>query len=86
MKRMILRKTLSAAASIGATIVAASAMAQSQGGYGTGSGMMGSNGSSWMDSYGAGMMGGGYGGIWLPVLLVIAVAGLVAWIVAQKKK
>jgi len=76
MKRMNLRRTLGAAALIGGTIVAASALAQSQGGYG--SGMMG--------GYGAGWMGGGYGGIWLPVLLVVAVAGLVAWVVAQKKK
>jgi hypothetical protein len=82
MKRVILRKILSATAMIGGTIVATSALAQSQGSYGpgngTGSGMMGGYGGSWM--------GGGYGGIWLPVLLVIAVAGLVAWIVAQKKK
>ena len=76
MKRMNLRRTLGAAALIGGTIVAASALAQSQGGYG--GGMMG--------GYGAGWMGGGYGGIWLPVLLVVAVAGLVAWVVAQKKK
>jgi uncharacterized membrane protein len=73
MKRMNLRKTLGAAALIGGTIVAASALAQSQGGYG--SGMMG--------GYGAGWMGGG---IWLPVLVVVVVAGLVAWVVAQKKK
>ena len=86
MKRISLRKTLSTTALIGGTIVAASALAQSQGGYGTGSGMMGSNTSGWMGGSGAGWMGGGYGGIWLPVLLVIVVAGLVAWIVAQKKK
>lgn len=80
MKRINLRKTLNAAVLIGGTIVAASALAQSQGssGYGMGSGMMGGYGASWM--------GGGYGGIWLPVLLVIVVAGLVAWIVAQKRK
>ena len=74
MKHMNLSKTLSTAALIGGTIVATSAVAQSQGGYG----MMG--------GYGAGWMGGGYGGIWLPVLLVVVVAGLVAWIVAQKRK
>lgn len=80
MKRMNLRKTLSAALLIGGPIVATSALAQSQGGYGMGSGGM-------MGSYGAGWMGGGgYGGFLLPVLLVVVVAGLVAWIVAQKKK
>jgi len=76
MNRMNLRGTLNAAVLIGGTMAAASALAQSQGGYG--SGMMG--------GYGPGWMGGGYGGVWLPVLLVIAVVGLVAWVVAQKKK
>ena len=28
----------------------------------------------------------GYGGIWLPLLLAVAVAGLVAWMVRQKGK
>jgi hypothetical protein len=42
-------------------------------------GMM--NGGAW----GGGWMGG-YGGIWGPVLLVIVIAGLVAWIVKQKGK
>lgn len=83
MKRMNLGKALSTAILIGGSIVATSALAQSQGGYGpgngTGSGMMGGG-------YGGGWMGGGYGGIWLPVLLVVVIAGLVAWIVAQKKK
>jgi ABC-type cobalamin transport system permease subunit len=37
----------------------------------------------WMNGYGA---MGGYGGIWVPTLLVIAVVGLVAWIVMQKRK
>ena len=37
----------------------------------------------WMNGYGA---MGGYGGIWVPTLLVIAVVGLVAWIVTQKRK
>jgi len=83
MKRMNLSKNLSAAALIGGTIVAASALAQSQGGYGPGNDM-GSGGM--MGGYGFNWMGGGYGGIWLPVLLVIVVAGLVAWIVAQKRK
>jgi uncharacterized membrane protein len=84
MKRVILRKILSAAAMIGGSIVAASALAQSQGGYGPGNGM-GSGGM--MGGYGAGWMGGGgYGGFLLPVLLIVVVAGLVAWIVAQKRK
>lgn len=39
------------------------------------------NGGIWS----AGWMGG-YGGIWMPILLVIVVIGLVAWIVAQKGK
>lgn len=71
MKRMNLKRTLSNALLIGGPILATSASAQSQGGYGMDSGMMG---------------GGGYGGFLLPVLLVVIVAGLVAWIVVQKKK
>ena len=39
------------------------------------------NGGMW----GGGWMGG-YGGIWVPTLLVIVVVGLVAWIVTQKRK
>jgi hypothetical protein len=78
-----LRKTLNAAALIGGTIMAASALAAApQGAYGFGYGqdsdMMGGQGAGWMD--------GGYGGIWLTVVLVIVVAGLVAWIVAKKRK
>ncbi len=38
-----------------------------------------------MGGYGAGWMGG-YGGIGVTVLLVIVVAGLVAWVVTQKRK
>jgi uncharacterized membrane protein len=89
MKRMNLSKILGAAIFIvmGGPVVAASTLAQSQGSYGPGngngmgSGMMGGG-------YGGGWMGGGYGGIWLPVLLllVIVVAGLVAWTVAQKRR
>ena len=75
MKQMQLRKTLSAAVLIGGPIVASSALAQSQGGYGMGTGMMGGYG--WM---------GGYGGMWLPILLVAVVAGLVGWIIGQKRK
>lgn len=83
MKHMNVRNTLSAAAMIGGSIVAASAFAQpSQGGtYGPGNGM----GSGMMDGSGIGWMGG-YGGTWVMVLLVIVVAGLVAWVVAQNKK
>ena len=37
------------------------------------------NGGNW----GSGWMGG-YGGIWMPILLVIAVVGIVVWIVKRK--
>jgi hypothetical protein len=83
MKRTNVRRTLSAALSAGGSILAASAFAQpSSGGTygpgnGMGSGMMGGDGFGWF---------GGYGGMWLPLLLVILVAGLVAWFVAQNKK
>lgn len=74
--------TLNAAVLIGATIVGNTVLAQpSQSGNGPGYGM----GPGMMDGYGAGWMGG-YGGIWLPFLLVIVVAGLVAWIVKSKGK
>ena len=80
MKRMNLSKILSAAVLIGGPIAAASALAQSQGGYGPGPGGM-------MGGYGAGWMGGyGFGGMWLPVLVVAVVAGVVAWVVTQKRK
>ena len=39
------------------------------------------NGGMW----GTGWMGG-YGGIWLPILVVIVAVGLVAWVVKQKGK
>jgi hypothetical protein len=48
---------------------------QGQGGYGPG--MMGGYGAGWM---------GGYGGLLVPILLVLAVAGLVVWFVKQKSK
>ena len=38
------------------------------------------NGGGW---YGGGM--GGFGGVWIPILLVVIV-GLLAWIVMQKRK
>ena len=79
MKRMNLKRTLSTALLICGPIVTTSALAQSQGGYGMGSGGM-------MGGYGAGWMGGGYGGIWVPILLVAVVAGVVAWVVTQKRK
>ena len=37
-------------------------------------------------SWGMGWMGAGYGGFWLPVLLVIVVVGAVVWGVKQKGK
>jgi uncharacterized membrane protein len=48
---------------------------QGQGGYGP----------SMMGGYGAGWMGG-YGGLLVPILLVLAVVGLVVWVVKQKSK
>lgn len=39
------------------------------------------NGGTW----GFGWMGG-YGGVWMPILLVIVVVGLVVWVVKQKGK
>ena len=59
MKRMNLRKTLSAVALIGATIVGASALADPpQGAYGMGPGMMGGGGYGPGYGMGTGMMGG----------------------------
>lgn len=85
MKRTDLRKTLSTAALIGGTIVTAGALAQSQGGN-AGTGMMGGNGGGWMGGYGSSWMGGYGGAMWVPLLLVIVVAGIVAWLVSQKNK
>jgi len=51
------------------------AQGPAQGGYGPG--MMGGYGAGWM---------GGYGGLLVPILLVLAVAGLVVWFVKQKGK
>jgi len=46
--------------------------------------MNGATGSDgWMNGYGA---MGGYGGIWVPTLLVIVVVGFVAWVVTQNRK
>ena len=38
------------------------------------------NGGAWGDSW-----MGGYGGIWMPILMAIVVVALVVWIVKQKK-
>lgn len=35
-------------------------------------------------TWGHGWMGG-YGGIWMPILLVVVVVALVVWVVKQKK-
>ena len=82
MKHFNLRKNLNTAAWIGGTILSASALADTHQG---GSGMMGGSGTGWMGNYGTGWMGG-YGGIWVLILLVAVVAGIVGWIIAQKKK
>jgi hypothetical protein len=89
MKHMNIDRILSVAVLTGGAIVAASALAdpaQGADGSGMGSTGMGSGmGSGMMNGYGGGWMGG-YGGIWVTVLLVIVVAGLVAWVVRQKRK
>jgi hypothetical protein len=77
MNRMNLRKNLNAAVLIAGTIMATSALADTEGSFGMGSGMMGGYGTGWM---------GGYGGIWVPILLVAVVASLAGWIIAQKRK
>lgn len=64
MKRTNLRRTLGAAVLIGGAIFAVSAMAQMQGAYGHGYGMMGGYGQGQGYNMGPGMMGGygqGYG-------------------------
>ena len=66
-------KTLLALA-VGSAPLLASGIALAQGGN-----MM--NGGGW----GIGWMGG-YGGIWVPILLVVVVAGVVAFIVQRKGK
>lgn len=43
------------------------------------------SGSTMNDSMGGGGWMGGYGGYWMPVLLVVVV-GLVVWIVMQKRR
>jgi hypothetical protein len=76
MKRMNLRKNLNTIVLIAGTIMAASALADTQQG-GDGTGMMSGYDTGWI---------GGYGGIWVPILLVAVVAGLVGWIVAKTGK
>ena len=65
---------------------------QGQGQDAYGPGMMGGQGQGqgtygpgMMYGYGAGWMGG-YGGIWLAIVLVLLVAGLVAWRVKQRRQ
>jgi hypothetical protein len=59
--------------SLAAALVSASGTALAQGGHMMNDGFWGGG---WM---------GGYGGPWVPIL-VVAVVGLVAWIVVQKRK
>jgi hypothetical protein len=70
MKRMILGKTISTVLATGGSM---SAFAQSLGGCGPESGMMGGG---WM---------GGYGGGWIMIVLVAVIASLVGWVVGQRK-
>ncbi len=44
---------------------------------GYGAGMMGGYGFGWM---------GGYGGMWLVILLILALVGVGAWVITQKRK
>ena len=60
---------------VGAVPLLAPAVSFAQTGNMMGGGGMG--GFGWM---------GGYGGIWVPILLVIVVVGVVAWVVKQKGK
>lgn len=39
------------------------------------------NGGTWGDGW-----MGGYGGAWMPILLIVVLVALVVWIVKQKKK
>ena len=73
MKHFDIRRMFAAAVSIGAlTLAACAGAAQRQ--SGSGGGMMGGGGGyGWM---------GGYRGPWILVLLVV-IAGLVAWIIAR---
>tara|TARA_R110002095_G_C4214628_1_gene236416 strand:+ start:889 stop:1137 length:249 start_codon:yes stop_codon:yes gene_type:complete len=82
MNRMRLLKNLgkhwNTAVLIAATMMSASAIADTrEGGYGTGSGMMGGYGTGWM---------GGHGGGWVLILLIAVVSGLVGWLIAKNRK
>lgn len=80
MKRIKLRNNFNRIVLTTTAIMAASAQADTQQGSSSmmgDSGMMGGHGMAWM---------GGYGGMWMPILLVALVAGIVAWIIARKKK
>lgn len=68
-------KTLLAMA-VGTVTLLATGVSLAENGNRMGGGMWGGG---WMG-------GGGYDGIWVPILLLIVIAGLVAWIVTQKRK
>lgn len=74
MKYITPKRTLSSTLLLYGSSVAVSTFAQSQDGYGLGNNMM--------NGYG-GWMGGG---MWLMILVVIVVAGFVAWVVAKRPK
>ena len=62
------------ASSVGTVILLATGVSFAQSGN-----MM--NGGAW----GGGSMGG-YGGIWMPILILVVVVALVVWVVKQQKK
>lgn len=66
-------KNLSSIAIATASLLAAGAASAQNGNMMNGGGW----GSGWM---------GGYGGIWMPILLIVVVAGLVALIIGRKDK
>jgi hypothetical protein len=59
------------------------AVTTAAGGLSTGAAAWGQNGHMMGGSWGSGWMGG-YGGLWLPVLLLVAVIALAVWIVKRK--
>ena len=59
---------------VGAVLLSSAGVVSAQSGHMTNGGM---GGFGWM---------GGYGGIWLPIVVVVVVAALVAWVVSQKGK
>lgn len=81
MKHIDFRKTLNASVLTGGTIVATSSLDQPQGGYDTGSAMMGGYSSDW--SYSSDWTArDGYVEILLLAFFIAEVAGFVAWILA----